>query len=180
MAAAAMQAALAYNQAQAALDLENVLAAHRLTSQHGLAESRQTVAALAELTRQHKQVFSNFTTNATAQMVAATGQLPAEGRDQLAEQLFGSLNWNLSMQSQFYEGREEWIKAAAEALSLAERHNGQLWIEDGGLVVNSDALLTELQALVAIMDNVREREVAMFAERQAWIAAAAARLQAMA
>lgn len=173
-----MQAALAYNQAQATLDLENVLAAERLTSGHGRARSKQAVAALAALTRQHKEMFSTFITNATSRLVAATDELPADKRDRLAEQFVGSVNWNLSMQSQFYEGRQRWIAAASEALNLAEQHEGQLWLEDGGLVVASDTLLEELQALVAIMDNVREREVAMFAERQARIAAAASRLGA--
>jgi hypothetical protein len=175
-----MQAAVTYNQAQATLDLENVVAGDRLTSRQGLAASRQTLAALAELTSRHKQMFSNFTTNATAQMLAAASELREERRAQVAEQLIDSLNWNLSLQSQFYEGREQWIKAASQALNLAEEHEGRLWLEDGGLVVDSDALLTELQALVAPMDQVREKEVAMFAERQARIAAAVSRLQAMA
>jgi len=178
MAATAMQAAVAYNQAQAALDLENVLSGERLTSQHGRAESRQTVVALAELTKQHKAMFSNFMTKATSQMVAATGELPPEKRDRLAEQWLASVNWNLSMQSQFYEGRERWIAAASEALTLANQHEEQLWLEDGQLVLSSDTLLTDLLALVEIMDNVRENEVAMFAERQARIAAAASRLAA--
>jgi hypothetical protein len=125
-------------------------------------------------------MFSNFITNATAQIVAATGELPAEERDRLAEQLLGSLNWNLAMQAQFYEGREQWITAASEALNLTEQHEGQLWLEEGDLVVSSETLLTELQALVAVMDKVREKEVAMFGERQARIAAAASRLGAMA
>jgi len=47
------------------------------------------------------------------------------------------------------EGRGQWITAASKALNLTEQHEGQLWLEEGELVVGTDKLLTELQALVA-------------------------------
>lgn len=179
LAATAMQAALAYNQAQSTLDLESVLEADRLTSQHGRAVSRETVEKLTELTVQHKEMFSKFLTAATSQVVAAADELPAEQRDQVAASFAGSLNWNLSMQAQFYEGRQQWIAAATEALNLAEAHKDQIWLEGSELVIGSDALLTELQELVAIMDGVREKEVAMLHERQGRLAAAASKLKSM-
>lgn len=180
MALAAAQAALAYHQAQAGLDLAQVLSAERLTSEDGRAESRKIIAALAELTSRHKHAFSNFLTHATSQLVAATAELPAEKRDWLAQRFLGSVNWNLAVQSKFYEGRERWIAAAAQVLGLADQHDDELWLEDGTLVFACDTLLDEFSALVAVMDKVHEEEVVMFAERQARIAAAAARLGAKA
>ena len=53
---------------------------------------------------------------------------------------------------------------------------GDIWLEDGALVIASDDLLEEFHALVAEMDKVREEEIALLQERQARIAAAAARL----
>jgi hypothetical protein len=62
------------------------------------------------------------------------------------------------------------------ALDLADQHQGDIWLEDGTLVFASDDLLERFQGLVAEMDKVREDETALFQERLARIAAAAARL----
>jgi hypothetical protein len=176
LALAAMQAAVAYNQAQSQLDLARVLDEDRLTSVEGAAQSRKTVAELSALTAQHKEMFSRYLTGATAQLLAAASQITEERRAEFIQGLMASINSNLVAQAKFYEGRERWITAVSLALDLADQHQGDICLEDGTLVFASDDLLEKFQSLVAEMDQVREEEIALFQERQARIAAAAARL----
>lgn len=173
---AAMQAAVAYNQAQGQLDLARVLDEDRLISVEGIARSRKTVAELSVLTAQHKEMFARYLTGATAHLVAAANQVAEERRAEFTQGLMASINWNLMTQAKFYEGRERWMTAVSLALDLADQHQGDIWLEDGTLVFASDELLEKLQSLVAEMDKVREEETALFQERQARIVAAAARL----
>ena len=123
---AAMQAAVAYNQAQGQLDLARVLDEDRLTSMEGTAQSRKTVAELSALTAQHKEMFSRYMTGAAAQLLAAVNQIPEERRAEFVRDLTASINWNLVAQAKFYEGRERWIAAASLALDLADQHQGDL------------------------------------------------------
>ena len=176
IALASMQASVAFSQAQERLDLANVLAADRLVTAPGMAQSRQTLAELGALTAQHKAMFARQMTSAAAQLLAATEQVTEDRRTELVQGLKASINWNLAAQAKFYEGRERWMAAVAQALDLAEQHSGEFWLEDGQLVVATDALLEELQLLAAEMDKVSEEEAALLQQRQGRLAATAARL----
>lgn len=166
-----IQAARAYNEAQSQLDLANVLAPERLPSAAGWAASRQTLSDIAALTTRHKEMFSKFITGATAQLMAGAEQLTETRRAAFQESLAGIVNRNLGAQSRFYEGRERWIAAAQRAIDLAQAHEGEIWIEDGGLVFATEVLLAEFSAVVAVMDEIHEAEVAEMGARQAHIAA---------
>jgi hypothetical protein len=173
----AMQAAAIYNKAQGQLALHEVLTPARLSSTEGIEKSREAIAALALLTKQHKQMFATFMPQATAQILAAAAELAPERQKQIRDSLVESVNWNLAAQTEFYEGRETWTEAAKRLLDLVEKNRDNLDFDGESLLFHSDELLDHFNLLVKTLDEVHHTEMSSLAERQARISAAAAKLQ---
>jgi hypothetical protein len=173
----AMQAATIYNQAQSQLALHEVLTPARLSSTKGIEKSKEAVAALALLTGQHKQMFATFMSQAAAQILSSVTELVPERQEQLRDSLVESVNWNLAAQTAFYEGREIWTQSAMQLLDLVENSREHLEFDGERLLFHSDELLDHFNSLVRTLDEVHHKEVSSLAERQARIAAAAAKLQ---
>lgn len=172
----AMQAAAAYNKAQTELALHEVLLPARFESSEGINQSRETIAALAVLTEQHKEMFATFSRNATAQVLAAAAELTFDRRSEVQGSLIESLNWNIAAQATLYEGRQTWITSASALLDLIETNEGLIDVEGGNLLFHSDDLLDQFNELVARLDAVHAAEVANLQERQVRISRSAAAL----
>ena len=168
--AVGMQAAKAYNEAQANLKLEQVLTPERLSTDTGTGESLATLDALSALNSSHKKMFQKFVTAAVAQLTTVLAEVPEERATALRDGMIRSLNWNLDAQAMFYARREEWIVVATSICQLIESRRHSIAFTRDGLEFESDDDLGQFSRLVAQADEIHQLEVAQTAERLARLA----------
>ena len=169
IAGAAVQAATAYNQCQAQLNLEAILTPGRLCTQEGTRESLGVIGELERLTREHKAMFANFTLRATQQLLAALAELPMDRQEAARQGLAESVNRNMAAQSAFYQDRETWIKHARALCHLIDENRARIAFQGDTLLFQADEPLVEFNRLVECLDNIHAREVTRYRERQARI-----------
>lgn len=161
------QGAKAYNDAQAELQLEWVLAPIRLSSVEGTRESLAALERLSELTAAHKEMFAKFTAAATAQLLAAIQELPTDRAQEYQASIASSINRNLEAQARFYGQRSEWTATATRICQLVDIHRPAIEFREGELLFSDDAVLEEFVGLVSRADELHQLEVAQSAERVA-------------
>ena len=162
-----LQAANAYNEAQARLNLELVITLARLETTDGTNDSLATLAKLTELNIAHKDAYATFMTAAVGQLATASAELPGSLADEYRDGIVNSVNWNLAAQAKFYTLREEWIEKAVAICHLVESRRSSISFGASTITFNDDADLASFQALVARVDEIHELEVCQAAERMA-------------
>jgi uncharacterized protein with PhoU and TrkA domain len=168
---AGMQAAKAYQEAQNALNLEQVLTPQRFAHSDGVRQSLATLDDLSRLNAAHKEMFTRFITSAVEQMTTALAELPAERAREHRDGLVRSINWNLDAQSTFYRQRDEWISAASALCHLVDENRESITVEDDALMFNDDDLLERFTQLASRVDELHRLEVAQQSERMARLGA---------
>jgi hypothetical protein len=159
------QGAKAYNDAQAELRLEWVLAPIRLGSVEGTRESLAALERLSQVTAAHKEMFAKFSAAATAQLLAAIKELPADRAQEYQASIASSINWNMEAQARFYAQRSEWITVAIRICQLVDIHRRAIEFREGELLFSDDAALEEFVGLVSRADELHQLEVAQTAQR---------------
>lgn len=76
-----------------------------------------------------------------------------------------SINWQLSAQSDLYEGRLRWADAAARLCELVGSRRHELIISEHGVEFQNDDDIEEFNTLLATIEEVHQSEVAALQER---------------
>jgi len=168
---AGLQAAKVYQEAQNALNLEQVLTPQRLAHSDGVRQSMATLSDLSRLNAAHKEMFTRFITNAVEQVTTALAELPAERAREHRDGMVRSINWNLDAQSTFYRQRDEWISTASALCHLVEDNRESIVLEDDTLMFNDDDLLDRFTQLASRVDELHHLEIAQLSERLARLGA---------
>jgi hypothetical protein len=137
----ALPMAQAYNARQAALGLEQVMTAERLSSLDGIAASLATIAALERLVEEHKDAVQAWLLAATRQLARALEDLPPGERDAQARPLMASLQHQLDHLQRGLEARATWIVAARTIFDLARRGREREPDAPGPVFASEDDLL---------------------------------------
>jgi hypothetical protein len=177
IAAAGLRASKAYNEAQAALDLDRVLTPVRWASRDGTAQSLTTLARLSALTVAHKEMFARFVTTAMGQLAAAAGELPENRAAQFRDEMVRAVNGQFAAQTDFYQGREEWIAAAIAICELIDSHRDGITFTETGLIFAADDVRSTFDALARTVNRIHRQEVEKTTERVARLSAFMAALQ---
>lgn len=175
----AQQAAGAYQQAQAALQLERLFMLESVATEHGTRQALDTVARLTELHQAHQQMFAKFVPAVMEQLTAAIAALPAEKVHEYQQGLVPSLNRTLAEQAEFYANRDRWISAVREMFTIVEKNRDVISVEDGQLLVHDDEVMDRYEAAQQIINDIHEYEVAHMQEKMARAAASSAYLTAL-
>jgi hypothetical protein len=160
--AMAQHASALYGQAQAALQLDQLLLPERMATAEGTRRSLDTLAELRTLHEQHKKMFAAFTTAAMAQFRDALAAMPAAKAREYQQGLIGSLEARLAGQARFYEDRDEWIATAIALFTLVDEQRGAFDIAGGAIAFDDDALADRYNALLDALEAIHQREVASF------------------
>ncbi len=175
----AQQAAGAYQQAQAGLQLERLFMLESVATEDGTRQALDTVARLAELHQAHQQMFAKFVPAVLEQLTAAIAALPAEKVHEYQQGLVPSLNRTLAEQAEFYANRDRWISAVREMFSIVEENRDVISVEDGQLLFHDDAVIDRYEAAQQIINDIHAYEVAHMQEKMARAAASSAYLAAL-
>jgi hypothetical protein len=163
----AAQVSLAYNQAQGQLGLESVLTPQRLSTQETTQASLQVLSQLRDLTDKHKELYSQFMEKASTAMQQEIAKMPAAQQDQYRVGIAVTLHDHLSAQLDFYRDREEWINIAVELCSFVDERRSTIQFEEGALLFETDAEIGQFNDLIARLDEIHHREVALLESRKA-------------
>lgn len=171
--AVSMQAAQAYNAAQAKLELDSVLSQERLSSTKGTDQSIAVLEQLEELTSAHKVAFEKIVLASSAAMSKPLSELPEDLRDEYRARLVATVNWHLSAQNEFYMNRQRWITAARDICSLIEARRTTSQFGEQGIVFAEDQDFDTFQDLLGVIEETHQLEVARMSERLSRIASSA-------
>ena len=169
-----VQAAQAYNQAQAALQLDVVLSQDRLSTTAGTQLSLQTLEQLSALTKAHKATFQQVVLGATSALVETMSGMPEALQQEHRSSLVTTVNWHLSAQSDFYADRERWIQAAIAICHLVEARRATSHFGEHGIVFADDRDADALDAHLQVLEEVHQLEVVRMNERLSRMAQSAA------
>lgn len=172
----ARQAALAYEQAQSALQLDQLITRERIATAEGTRQSLDTLAALAQLHAAHKEVYAKFTTSAMQQYRDAIAQMPDGLAREYREGLVVALNRQLESQATFYRNRDKWIAAVHQMFSMVDEQRHAIEIIDGNVMFNDDESVERFNELLQTIEAIHQQEIALMSERVARGAAAMALL----
>jgi hypothetical protein len=103
--------------------------------------------------------------------LSALAEVPEPLQTEYKNGLLKSINWQLSAQSAFYEGRLRWASAAAQLCELIESRRNELFFREQGVEFQDDDDLNEFNSLLAIIEDVHQAEVAALQERASRFAA---------
>lgn len=170
-AAVGLQAAQALNSQQQSLALDQVLSQSRLQTSEGTAVSRAAIEQLRTLTNAHRAAFEKILHSASTDLLSALAEVPEPLQTEYKNGLLKSINWQLSAQSAFYEGRLRWASAAAQLCELIESRRNELFFREQGVEFQDDDDLNEFNSLLAIIEDVHQAEVAALQERASRFAA---------
>ena len=171
--AVSMQAAQAHNIEQSKLQLDLVLSQERLSSTKGTDESLKVLEQLKELTSAHKVAFEKIVLASSAAMSKPLSELPEDLRNEYRERLVATVNWHLSAQSDFYVNRERWITAAKDICSLIEARRSTCQFGEQGIVFADDQDFDAFEALLGVIEETHQLEIARLNERLSRIASSA-------
>lgn len=177
IAVVAQQAAAAYEQAQAALRLDQLFTLDSVATPAGTRRALETVDKLAELHEAHKKMFATSVTAAMQQLTAAVATLPADKARTQEQGLVDALNQQLATQSEFYINRQRWIDAVRAMFAIVEDNRDAITIEDGQMVMHDDEVADRYDAAQQVINDVHQVEVAHMKGRLARAAIGAALLQ---
>jgi len=172
----AAQVAVAFEQGQAALQLESLLSLQRLSSAAGTQESLTALHRLSDLVRAHKQAYEKFMVTFSAELSAVMASMSEDLVESHRGGLIASLNWQMLAQSRFYEGRERWIDAATGICHLLDARRETARFSHEGVSFADDEDHDRFDALLAVIEEVHQQEVASLGERTDRLARAAAAL----
>lgn len=175
-AAVGMQAARAYNQEQATLELDLVLGQARLSSVAGTQTSLQALQRLRELTTVHKEAYGRVVVAAAREFAAVLADLPIDLRPERENGVVASINRQLAAQSAFYTNRERWIDAAEALCRLIDSERAYCTFTEEGVNFASDEPLGRFEALLTVIEETHQTDVAAMQERLSRLAQAAASL----
>jgi hypothetical protein len=173
------QAAMAYEQAQAALQLDQLITPARIATAEGTRQSLETLAALAQLHAAHKDMFAKFMTSAMQQYTDAIAQLPDSLQREYREGIVGALNRQLESQAGFYRNRDKWIAAVHDMFTMVDEQRDAIEIIDGEMRFNDDESVDRFNDLLETIDAIHHEEVALMQDRLARATAAAALLDSV-
>lgn len=168
-----MQAAKAFNDVQAKLQLELVLSQERLASTQGTAESVAALERLSDLTRVHKEAFAKVVLTSSSALAAALAAMPEHLQEEHRSRLVATVNWQLRAQSEFYSNRERWIAAATQICNLIESRRESATFSDEGVDFSNDEDLDRILSLMAVIKETHQLEVAQLNERLSRLARSA-------
>lgn len=171
--ALSMQAAQAFNIEQSKLQLDLVLSQERLSSTKGTDESLKVLGQLKELTSAHKVAFEKIVLASSAAMSKPLSELPEDLRNECRERLVATVNWHLCAQSDFYANRERWIVAATDICNLIEARRATSQFGEQGVVFADDQDFDAFEALLGVIEEIHQLEVAGLNERLSRIASSA-------
>jgi hypothetical protein len=177
--AMAQQAALAYEQAQAALQLERLFTLESVATKEGTQQALDTVGRLTELHQAHQQIFAKFVTAAMQQLTAAIALLPVEKAYEYEQGFIASLNSTLAGQAEFYANRDRWINAVREMFTVVDENRDVISVEDGQLLFHDDDVIDRYEAAQQVINDIHEYEVKHMQAKAARAMAASAYLTAM-
>jgi hypothetical protein len=175
-AALGTQAAQAFNDAQATLQLELVLSLQRLSTSEGTALSLQALDEFRRLLAAHKEAFRQLAVGCATEFASALAEAPEHERDANSQALVDTVNWHLDAQREFYENRERWIKAAVSICSLIESRRATTTFSESGIRFAKKADRKQFSRLVRVIAETHRRELEQMAERRDRLARAAAAL----
>jgi len=175
----AQQAQAAYQQAQAALQLEQLFMLESVATANGTRQALDTVARLTELHQAHQQMFARFVPAVMAQLASAIATLPAEKVHEYEQGLVPSLNRTLAEQAEFYANRDRWISAVREMFTIVDENRDVISVEDGQLLFHDDDVIDRYEAAQQVINDIHEYEVAHMQEKMARAAASSAYLAAL-
>lgn len=170
----AAQVAVAFAQGQTALQLELVLSLPRLSSAAGTQESLTALHGLSDLVRAHKQAVEKFMVTFSAELSAVIASMPEDLVESHRGGLIASLHWQMSAQGRFYEGRERWIAAATGICHLLDARRETARFSPEGVSFADDEDHDRFDALLAVIEEVHQQEVALLGERTDRLARATA------
>lgn len=173
MVTVSVQITLTYNTEQSKLQLDLVLSQSRLSSKAGTDQSLAALEHLDALTAAHKIAFEKFVLTSSSAMSKPLFELPEDRQQECRERFVATTNWLLSAQSAFYENRGRWINAAKEICHLVEacRATSQFCTE--GIIFAKDQDFEIFQALLNVIEETHQLEVAYLSERLARLAKSA-------
>jgi hypothetical protein len=160
-----LRAANAYDAEQKELDLSKVLSKDRLATSAGTQVSIETLNRLAELTRQHREVFANVVAFVASALAKAIDELPAGLQEKYRAELMGTINAQLEKQSEFYLNRERWIAAAREICDLVNSRRERFDASDAGLEFHETQDLDRYRTLLTAIQEVHQFEVGLLTDR---------------
>ena len=170
------QAAQAYEQEQAKLELGEVLSPLRLCTVEGTNASLTALNHLRQLTDVHKKVFAKVALAASAEFAALLAELPEEAREERQIEMVASVNKSLSAQASFYENRVRWIDAAENICRLIDSCRETCTFTDAGVDFADDEDLASFSELLDVIEETHQIEVAAMQERVARVAVSMALL----
>jgi hypothetical protein len=171
--ALSMHAAQAFNIEQSKLQLDLVLSQERLSSTKGTDESLKVLGRLKELTSAHKVAFEKVVLASSAAMSKPLSELPEDLRNECRERLVATVTWHLSAQSDFYANRERWLAAAKDICNLIEARRATCQFGEQGVVFADDQDFDAFEALLGVIEEIHQLEVAGLKERLSRIASSA-------
>lgn len=175
----AQQAALAYEQAQKALQLERLFTLDSVATEEGTRQALETVGRLAELHQAHQQIFAKFVTAAMQQLTAAIATLPAEKAYEYEQGLISSLNSTLAGQADFFANRDRWIAAVRQMFTIVDENREVISVADGQLLFHDDDVIDRYEAAQQVINDIHEYELAHMQEKMARAAASSTYLAAL-
>jgi hypothetical protein len=169
-----MQAARAFNEEQATLGLDLVLGHSRLSSDTGTQTSLLALQRLRELTAAHKEAYSRVVLAAASEFTAVLADLPIDVRQERENGIVASINWQLAAQSAFYANRERWADAAEGLCRLIDAERAGCTFTEDAVNFACDSHLERFEALLEVIEQTHQIEVATAQERLTRFAQAAA------
>jgi hypothetical protein len=177
--AMAQQAALAYEQVQAALQLERLFTLESVATKEGTRQALNTVGRLTELHQAHQQIFAKFVTAAMQQLTAAIASLPVEKAYEYERGFIASLNSTLAGQAEFYANRDRWINAVRDMFTVVDENRDVISLEDGKLLFHDDDVIDRYEAAQQVINDIHEYEVKHMRDTMARVTASGAYLAAL-
>ncbi|MYM21554.1 hypothetical protein GTP46_02695 [Duganella sp. FT135W] len=175
----AQQAALAYEQAQAGLQLGRLFTLESVATTEGTRQALDIVDRLTELHQAHQQMFAKFVPAMMQQISEAIAALPAEKVHEYEQGLIPSLNTTLAGQAEFYANRDRWIAAVREMFAIVDRNRDVISFDDGQILFHDDDVIDRYEAAQQVINDIHEYEVAHMQEKAARAMAASAYLAAL-
>ena len=172
--AAAAQISNAFNQAQSALQLENILSQDRLSTIEGTTESLTTLRDLRELTNIHKEAYSKFILSTEKEIAKIMEEMPQDLSNEELVRHTESINWHLNFQQNFYQNRERWTDAAENICNLIMKCRENIEFTEDGIVFMDINDEDEFEKLLNIIEETHQIEVAAQQERLSRIMKSAA------
>jgi len=159
------------NSRQTELQLAALFDPAQLTSAQDRNAAVIKLDELAALLDKTRSTYDAYILGLTARLVQALQKLPADRQTEYGQELMGKVQTLIKEQASFYQFRHAWIDATRRLLALFETHREAIWIEDGELVLASEALQSELNAITATIDGAAAAEAELLRTRAERIAA---------